>query len=65
VPADRGQVWIPSDLGVEVGVKVNEARGDQEAISIDLAPAAGLDPADRRDQPPVNGNVCRPRRRTG
>ena len=64
VPADWRQVRIPPDLGVEVGVKVDEARGDQQAGSVNLAPATRLNLADRRDQAPVDGDVRRPRRRT-
>jgi hypothetical protein len=40
---------VPEDLRVHVGVRVDEARRDDEAVGIDLACALLLDPAHQRD----------------
>ena len=47
VPGRRGEVRVPGRLPVVVGVDVDEARGDEQAVGVDLA-AAGA----RRGTPP-------------
>ena len=42
----RGAVGVPGDLGVEVGVAVDEAGRDDQAVGVDLLAAAVGDAAD-------------------
>ena len=37
VPARRGDLLVPADLAIEVGVDVHEARGEQMALGVDGA----------------------------
>ncbi len=37
MPAARSAVGIPENLGVVVGVQIDEARCDDEAFSVDVA----------------------------
>ena len=37
MPTGRGQVRVPGGLAVVVGVDVDEARGDHQAVGVDLA----------------------------
>ena len=46
VPGDRRQIGVPSDLGVEMGVEVDETRAHHMAPGVDLAAAARGDLSD-------------------
>ena len=48
---------VPADLGVKVGVQVDEARRHREAVSIDLPLALGVDLADLDDLVTVDGDI--------
>ena len=50
VPARQRAVRVPEDLGVVVGVQIDEAGGDVHAPGVDdLGGLAGVDPADGGD----------------
>ena len=58
VPARRRADRVPRQLGVEVGVDVDEARRDDAALGVDLAPCSVLDHADLGDPVTVHGQVA-------
>ncbi len=49
MPARAGAQWIPGDLGIHMGVAVDEARRDDQSIRIDGASGHRLDAADLDD----------------
>jgi hypothetical protein len=57
VPARRRADRVPRELGVEVGVDVDEARRHQLAVRVELAVTAPVDGADRRDAVSVDRHV--------
>ena len=58
VPAGEGAVGVPEDLGVVVGMEVDEAGGDVEAAGVeDLARVARWDAADLGDDAVLDGDV--------
>ena len=59
VPTRRRPDRIPRELRVEVGVDVDEPRGDQATVGIDLAAATLVDGPDRSDAVTVDRDVCR------
>jgi hypothetical protein len=65
VPARRAGHRVPEELGVEVGVDVDEAGRDQAVTGVHLAPAPLGHLAHRGDPVAVDGHVGRPRRGPG
>ena len=66
MPAGEGAVGVPEDLGVVVGVEVDEAGGDVEAVGVEhLARVARRDAADLGDDPVPDGDVRAIPRHTG
>ena len=65
VPAHRRQRRIPANLGVEVGVQVDEAGGDGHALGVDLPPPLALDLAHLGDAAAFDGDIARHRLRAG
>ncbi len=65
VEARRGAQRVPRDLGVEVGVDVDEAGGDEPAGGIDGARRRPLHGADVGDHAVGDGNVGADRRCSG
>ena len=58
VPARRRRVGVPRELGVEVGVDVDEARRHERAVGVDGAPGRVVDPADLGDAFAVDRDVA-------
>ena len=58
MPAHGSEVGVPTDLGVEMGMEIDEPRGDREVRSVDFACAASVDLAHGRDPPPVHRHVA-------
>ena len=58
MPADRRAARIPADLGIEMGMDVDEARRHMQAVGVDFAPGAAADLADFGDQATVDGHVA-------
>jgi hypothetical protein len=65
VPARRRQLGVPGDLAVVVGVDVDPAGCDNEAVGVELAVAALGDTADLGDAAAVHRHVGGDRRRAG
>jgi hypothetical protein len=57
VPRRRAGGRVPEQLGVEVGVDVDEPGGHQPARGVELAPAPVGDLADGRDAVAVDGHI--------
>ena len=58
MPAGEGAVRVPEHLRVVVGVEVDEAGGDVEAVRVeDLARVARRDAANFGDDPVLDGDV--------
>src|ERR1019366_4395163 len=49
VPAGTGAGGVPEDLGIHVGVAVDEAGGDHMPVGIDLVAGPLVDPPDEAD----------------
>ena len=63
VPRRRGELRVPGDLAVVVGVDVDPARRDQQAVSFDDSGGAALDRAHLGDAAGIHrdiGGTCRP-----
>ena len=58
MPANRRQRRIPADLGVQMGVQVDEARRHGHAVGIDLPPALAAYLTNFRDAPVADGEVA-------
>jgi len=56
---------VPAELGVEVGVWVDETRRDPAAARVDLLVAAIVDPAHGDDSSAIDGHVAGDRRLSG
>ncbi len=56
---------IPEHLGVEMGVRVDEAGGDDVPVGVDLAPAPFVDRAHGDDASAHDGDVGHHGRRSG
>ena len=65
VPEGRREQRVPGNLAVEVGVDVDEAGRDQEAVGVDFFAAEVVDFTDRGDDAVVNRDVGLPGRRAG
>src|SRR6266581_9796510 len=65
VVARRGPEGIPEDLGVHVGVAVDEAWRDDEPVGVDDLARPLADAADRIDPAVAHADVGRVRRQTG
>ena len=65
VPERRREQRVPGDLPVEVGVDVDEAGGDEQAVGVDLFTAAVGHFADDRDEPVIDRDISVSGRRTG
>ena len=65
VPARRRQVVVPGHLAVVVGVDVDEAGGDHQAVGVDLVPDRTGDPSHLGDRAAGDGDVGRPGGRPG
>ena len=59
VPADGCHQWIPTDLGVQVRVEIDETRGYHMTLCIDLFLAFPLDLADGGNQTVINCEITR------
>ena len=59
----RGQQRVPRRLAVVVGVGIDEPRGDEQAVGIELAAALGDVVTDGDDPPSLDGDIGAPRRR--
>ena len=59
MPARRRRIGVPRELGVEVGVDVDEARRHERAVGVDGAAGGIIDRADRGDVFPVDRDVAR------
>ena len=57
VPAHRGAVRVPADLGIEVRVKIDEARRDEVPFGVDLLVSATVDRPHGRDDAVVNRKI--------
>jgi len=57
VPARAGAERVPEDLRVHVGVAVDEAGGDDQAVGVHDLACALADPADGGDPPVPHGDV--------
>ena len=57
VPGDGRHVRIPADLGVQVGVQVDEAGGDRMAAGVDFFDALGGYVAHGNDGVAVDGDI--------
>ena len=58
MPAGEGAVGIPEQLGVVVGVQVDEARRDMQAAGVDdAARVRAVEMADLGDHPVLDGDV--------
>ena len=57
VPEGRREQGVPSDLTVEVGVDVDEARRDEQAGGVDLLSAEVVDFSEGGDDAVVDGDV--------
>lgn len=61
MPADGGKQRVPADLGIQMGVDINKAGGDHQAIRLDhLARWAG-GAANRGDHAAINGDIANKR----
>jgi hypothetical protein len=65
VPRRRDHALVPRGLAVVVGVDVDEAGGDQQAVGVDRAPGGAVDLADGGDHPVGDGDVGGAGRGTG
>ena len=61
VPARRARDRVPRELGVEVGVDVDEAGGDEATVGVELARAARVDGPHLDDAPTGDRDVRDPR----
>ena len=57
VPARRRHALVPGGLSVVVGVDVDEPRGDQQAVGVDLLRATARDRPDGGNGPAVHRHV--------
>ena len=57
VVGGRCAVGVPGNLSVEVGVSVDEAGRDDQAVGVDLFASGVGDPSDRGDPPVLDGQV--------
>ena len=62
VPARRRDLRVPGGLAVVVGVDVDPARRDEEAVGVDDAAGRAVDLADGGDDAAVDGDVAGPGR---
>lgn len=65
VPGCRVEPRLPSDMSIEMGVQVKEARGDDLARGVDLLAARTSDLADRGDAGTGDGDIGLEGRATG
>lgn len=57
LPAHRGAVWVPADLGIEVRLKIDEARRDDVPFGVDLLAPAAIDVSHGCDDAVVNREI--------
>ena len=50
-------MWVPSDLGIKMGVQVNESRRDGVSVSVDFFDPVLLDRADSGDCVAFDGDI--------
>jgi hypothetical protein len=65
MPDRRRQLAVPGRLAIVMGVDVNEARRDQQAVGIDRALRRPEVAAHGSNSPILHGDVSRHRRRAG
>ena len=59
VPAGQGAVGVPENLGVVVGVQVDEAGGHDQALGVDFPlSVAAVQPADLGDATVLDGDIA-------
>ena len=65
MPEGRREQRITGDLAIEVGVDIDEAGSDQQAVGVDFLAPEVVDFADGGDNAVVNGDIGLAGRRAG